>query len=90
MCESGLHGKIAANKPLLKDTNKNKRFAWAKKHEQWTLDWWKLVLWSDESNFEIFGSNLLVFVRRRVSEHMISTCVVPNVKHGGGVMVLCW
>uniref|UniRef100_A0AAZ3RHR5 Transposase Tc1-like domain-containing protein n=1 Tax=Oncorhynchus tshawytscha TaxID=74940 RepID=A0AAZ3RHR5_ONCTS len=86
--ESGLHSRIAAKKPLLKDTNKNKRFAWAKKHEHWTLDWWKLVLWSDESNFEIFGSNLLVFVRRRVGEHMISTCVVPTVKHGGGgVMV---
>ena len=39
--ESGLHGRIAAKKPLLKDTNKKKRLAWAKKHEQWTLDWWK-------------------------------------------------
>ena len=45
--ESGLHGQIAARKPLLKDTNK-KRLAWAKKHKQWTLDlveicplvWW--------------------------------------------------
>ena len=36
--ESGLHGQIAAKTPLLKDTNKNKRLAWAKKHEQWTLD----------------------------------------------------
>ena len=38
-CELGLHGRIAANKPLLKDTNRKKRLAWAKKHEQWTLDW---------------------------------------------------
>ena len=55
-CESGLHGRIAAKKPQLKDTNK-KRLSWAKKHEQWTLDRWKSVLWSDESKFEIFGSN---------------------------------
>ena len=34
---------IAAKKPLLKDTNK-KTLAWAKKHEQWTLDRWKSVL----------------------------------------------
>jgi hypothetical protein len=46
--ESGLHGRIAAKKPLLKDTNK-KRFAWAKKHETLTLDQGKSVLWSDES-----------------------------------------
>jgi hypothetical protein len=37
-CESGLHGRIAAKKLLLKDTNKKKRLAWAKKHKQWTLD----------------------------------------------------
>ena len=87
LCESGLHGRIAAKKPQLKDTNK-KRLAWAKKHEQWTLDQWKSVLWSDEPKFEIFGSNRHVFVRRRVGERTISTCVVPTVKHGGGgVMV---
>ena len=79
--ESGLHGWIAAKKPLLKDTNKNKRL------DQWTLDRWKSVLWSDVSKFEIFGSNSLVFVRRRVGEWMISTFVVPTVQYGvGGVM----
>ena len=31
--ESGLHGRIAAKKTLLKDTNNKKRLAWAKKHE---------------------------------------------------------
>ena len=49
--ESGLHGLIAANKPLLKDTNKNNKLYWAKKHEQWTLEQWKSVLWSDEFKF---------------------------------------
>ena len=88
LCESGLHGWITAKKPLLKDTNNKKRLAWAKKHEQWTLDWWKSVLWSDESKIGIFGSNRRVFVRRRVGERMISVCVVHAMKHGGGgVMV---
>ena len=43
-----IHGRIAAKKPLLKDNNKKKRLAWAKKHEQWSfspveirlLVWW--------------------------------------------------
>ena len=60
--ESGLHGRIAAKNQPLKDTNKKKPLAWAKKHEQCILDWWKSVLWSDESKFEIFCSN------RRVCE----------------------
>ena len=45
--ESGLHGRIAAKKPLLKDTNKKKRLAGAKKHEQWKLlcplVWWAQI-----------------------------------------------
>ena len=45
--ESGIHGQIAAKKPLLKDTNNKKRLACDKKHKQWTLDRWKSVLWSD-------------------------------------------
>jgi hypothetical protein len=87
LCESGLHGQIAAKKPLLKDTNKKKILALAKKHEQWTLDRWKSVLCSDESKCAIFGSNRHVFVGRRVGERMISACVVPTVKHGG---VMVW
>ena len=85
--ESGRHGRFAAQKPQVKDTNKKNRLAWAKKHNQWTLDRCKSVLWSDESKFEIFGSTRCVFVRCRIGERLISACVVPTMKHRGGVMV---
>ena len=91
--ESGLHGWIAAKKPLLKDTNNKKRLAWAKKHEQWTLDRCKSVLWSVESKFEIFGSNRRVFIRRRVGEWMISVCGSQSEawrRKCDDVGVLCW
>ena len=82
--QPGLHGLIAAKIPLLKDTKRETCFAL-------TIDWWKSVLCSDESKFENFGSNHCVFVRYRVGKQIISACVVPTVKHGGGsVMVLCW
>ncbi|CAJ0922697.1 unnamed protein product [Ranitomeya imitator] len=42
-----------------------KKLVWAKEHKEWRLDQCKSVLWSDESKFEIFGSNHRVFVRRR-------------------------
>ena len=89
LLESGLYGYISAKKALLKDTNKKKRLAWAKKHEQWTLDRWKSVHWSDECKCEIFGLNHCVFVRHSVGERMISACVVPNMKHGGGCVMVC-
>ena len=43
---------------------------------------------TDETKFEIYGSPWSVFVRRRKGERMVSTCMVPTMKHrGGGVMV---
>ena len=52
--ESDLHGRFTSKKPPLKDTKNKKRLAWDKRHEQWTLDRWKSVLWSGESKCNIF------------------------------------
>ena len=37
----------------------------------------------------MFGSNCHVFVRRGVGEQMISACVFPTVRHGGGGVMVC-
>uniref|UniRef100_A0A915EI29 Tc1-like transposase DDE domain-containing protein n=1 Tax=Ditylenchus dipsaci TaxID=166011 RepID=A0A915EI29_9BILA len=36
----------------------------AKEHENWTVDQWKSVLWSDESKFNMIGSDGKGYVRR--------------------------
>ncbi len=41
-----------------------------------------------ESKFEIFGSTCHFFVRRRKGERMVSTCMAPTVKHGGGGVMM--
>ena len=51
-------------------------------YEQWTLDRWKSVLWSDVSKLS-FWFQPCVFVRCRVGKRMIS------MKHGG-VGVMLW
>jgi hypothetical protein len=43
LLESGLQGRISTKKPLWNDTDNKKRLPSAKKHKQWTLDWWKSV-----------------------------------------------
>ena len=35
-----------------------------------------------------FGSNRRVFVRRSAGEQIISACVFPTVKHGGGGVIV--
>lgn len=80
---SGFHGQTDSGKPLLKETNKEWIITWAKKHKGWTLDKWKSVFRTNESDFESFSA----FVRCRDSEWMISACVVHNVEHGEGSVI---
>ena len=91
--ESGLHGQIAAKKPLLKGTINNKRLAWAKKHEQWTLYRWKSVLWSDEAKCEIFWfqPRCLCETQSRWTDDLCMCDFHREAwKRCDGVGVLCW
>lgn len=87
--KAGLHGRIALRKPLLRKENKKKRMQWARLHQNWTLEDWHKVLWTDESKFELFGSRRRIFVRRSLGERAREQCIVPTVKHGGG-SVMIW
>lgn len=87
--EGGLFGRIAVKKPLLSSANKRKRLQFAKEHENWTIEQWKNVLWTDESKFELFGSHRRQYCRRKVNERYQANCITPTVKHGGG-SVMVW
>ena len=82
--ETGLYGRIAVKKPLLRKQINVKRLQWAKiQKEQWNK-----VLWTDKSKSKIFGSNRRVYIQLRVVESAASPCTTPTVKHGqGSVMV---
>lgn len=87
--EANLHGRIATRKPLLRRGNKQKRLQWAKNHQNWTIEQWANILWTDESKYEVFGQNRRIFVRRSKGERMLPECVTPTVKKGGG-SVMVW
>ena len=90
--ESGLHGRIAAKKRLLKDTNKNKRIAWAKKHKQWTLDRWKSVLKSVQFWDCWFQPPCFFETQSRWTDdiHMCGSHREAWRRRCDGVGVLCW
>ena len=50
----GLKNCLARRKPLISPANKEARLAWYLEHQNWTINDWSKVLWSDESTFSQF------------------------------------
>ena len=48
--------------------------------KDWTISDFYKVIWSDESKFNLFGSDWRAYVRRRVGEDFLPECVDLTVK----------
>ena len=86
---AGLHGRVARKKPLLTSRHRAIRLKWAKERKDWTPSDWNKIVWSDESKYNLFGSDGRVYIRRRVGEELLSECTQQTVKFGGG-SVMVW
>ena len=64
--------------------NKKARLRFAKEHSSWTPEDWAKVLFSDESKFNMMGSDGKNYVSRRLGEKFSENCVIHTVTHGGG------
>ena len=86
--EAGYHSRVAVRKPFISVKNRQDRLKWCRRHQEWTDEQWKKVIWSDESRFTLFQSDGRTHVWRLPKEKYDVNCIVPTVKHGGGgVMV---
>ncbi|GFU66761.1 HTH_Tnp_Tc3_2 domain-containing protein [Trichonephila clavipes] len=54
---AGYSSRVARKKPFINIKNKKKRLEFAKTHQLKTDNFWKKVIFSDESKFNIFGSD---------------------------------
>ena len=76
----------AAKKPLLTQRMRKQRIAFAKKYIHWTPAQWKKVMFSDESNFQVFRMGSPMIRRPRSSNRFDPKYTVPTVKHPDSVM----
>jgi len=79
--ELGYFGRAGVRKPLVSEKNRKDRLAWCRSRRNW-IDEWKLIIWSDESSFEIFQSDAYRWVWRKPKEKYDVDCLIPTVKHG--------
>ncbi|GFT07883.1 transposable element Tc1 transposase [Trichonephila clavipes] len=79
----------ARQKPFISKRNQKVRREFAKEHENKDFSYWKQVLFTDESKFNIFGSDGKPYVWRKSNEELRRQNLKPTVKHGGG-SVMVW
>ncbi len=74
--------------PVLSAKNRKRRLQFTQAHQNWTIEDWKNIAWSDETWFLLQHSNGRVRIWRKEHESMDPSCLVSTVQAaGGGVMV---
>lgn len=87
--KDGLNGRIARKKPYVSTKNKRARLQFAHSYAGKDFSFWKNVLFTDESKYNLFGSDGRINVWRKPNQEMNPKNLRPTVKHGGG-HVMVW
>jgi transposase len=89
IAERDLKSCFAKKRPMISTTNKTKRLLFARNHINKPLEFWKHVIWSDESKFELFNKKRRLRVWRKSDEGLQDRHLQPTMKHGGG-NIMVW
>ena len=81
---------IKQKRPLLKKAHREDCLKFARYHENWTVEDWKRVLWSDETKINRIGSDGRVYTWKKKGEPLSDRTTTPTVKHGGGNNLMVW
>lgn len=87
--KAGFNGRMARKKPFLTKKHMAIRLAFAKKYVSMPLAYWKKILWSDESKYNLKNHDGPQKVWRKVGEAFKLSCMRGTVKHGGG-NIMVW
>jgi transposase len=66
--EGGFYSITKKKVPMLKQTHHQRHLKFAHYHENWTVEDWKRVLWTDETNINCIGSDGKVYVWKQRGE----------------------
>lgn len=86
---TGLKAYARRDVPLITKRQERLRVDWAEKHCYWTAEDWRAVIFSDESKFNLFGSDGREWCWRKPGEALDPKYTKKKVKHGGG-HIMVW
>ena len=78
--ESGLWSATKKKVPMLKKTHYQRHLEFAQLHENWTVDDWKRVLWSDKTKINRIGSDGKAYVWKKRGESISDCTTLPTGK----------
>jgi len=84
----GFHAAIKKKKPFLSQKHRKHRLAWAKKYQHWTVDDWRLVVFSDETKINVWGSDGCKYYWSASGDPLKPHHIELTVKHGGGSLMM--
>ncbi len=68
--------------------NRTQRIQFTQAHQNWTIEDWKIVAWSDESRFLLQHSDCRVRIWHKEHESMDPSCLVSMFQAGGGGLMV--
>jgi len=84
-----MSSRVARKKPFLKETHRRVRFKWAKMVQNWGVEEWTRIIWTDEASVELGKNTRVCRVWRRPGEAYINKCLAPTFK-SGRVSMMVW
>jgi DDE superfamily endonuclease len=79
---------VKRKRPFLKPAHRKARLEFAERHQEWTMEDWKRVIWSDETKINHLGSDGRKYVWKDVGEGLNDRLAEGTVKFGGGNLMM--
>ncbi|GFV74306.1 transposable element Tcb2 transposase [Trichonephila clavipes] len=87
---AGLSARTPRKKPYISEVNRKRCLEFAMKYKNKPMDFWKEVIFSDESKFEIFTPPSIRKIWRKIKTALEpKKCTLSTLKYGGG-NVMVW
>jgi transposase len=86
--EVGLKSVVKKKRPMLTKKARKERMDFALSHQDWTVEDWKKVVWSDETKINRLGSDGRKWVWKKPGEALSDRLVEGTKKFGGGSLMM--